>query len=64
MNAKVRFGKYTMDIFVPNAGVGLQSFQRKISEGPAFQEAAILLKGPSEFTQITFRAEWIKRIYT
>ncbi|SHK74218.1 dsDNA nuclease domain-containing protein [Desulforamulus aeronauticus] len=64
LNAKVRVGKYTMNIFVPNAGAGLQSFQRKLSEGPAFQEAAILLKGPSEFTQITFRAEWIKRIYT
>lgn len=64
LNAKVRIGNYIMDIFVPKAGPGLHSFLRKISEGPAFEEAAIQLKGPSEFTQITFQAKWIKWIYT
>lgn len=63
INAKVRIGGYMMDIFVPNPGEGLQAFRRRISQGSIYDEAAIVVYGPSEMFQIILKAEWIEIIY-
>lgn len=64
VNAKVRIGGYIMDIFIPSAKEGLQGFRRKTSQENQFGEAAIVVKGPSKETQITFDASWIEVQYT
>ncbi|MCH5251282.1 MAG: hypothetical protein J1E98_15200 [Lachnospiraceae bacterium] len=62
LNATIKIGNYIIDEWFMQTGEGLQAFRSKLSQETMFNEAVVVLIGPKQECQLTFKKDQINII--